>query len=215
MTPHQRIAQEGSFFSYVAGEILSLLHPSLLSWSHGEGTMLAILAADDSYSLLLKETGLWIHNYLTTLPMKKGLSSSAAVCVLVVQSFSDFFQLNFPTELVMELAYLGEMNTPSRSDPALLQSPIQSLSLCCTCRCGRMDQCVAMGRDSIGLMEFNGSHCALHRLSTPIPIHFVVADLKASKDTVVILRDLNSCFPHPITPQQVPFHPFLPDITSC
>lgn len=178
--------------------------------------MLAILAADDRYPLLVKETGLWIHNYLTTLPMKKGLSSSAAVCVLVVQCFSDFFQLNFPTELVMELAYLGEMNTPSRSDPTLLQSPLRcshsSLSLCG--RCGRMDQCVAMGRDSIGLMEFNGSHCALHRLSTPIPIHFVVADLKASKDTVAILRDLNSCFPHPITPQQVPFHSVLPSITS-
>jgi galactokinase len=67
-----------------------------------------------------------------------------------------------------------------------------------------MDQCVAMGRDSIGLMEFNGPHCALHRLSTPIPIHFVVADLKAGKDTVAILRDLNSCFPHPVTPEQVP-----------
>jgi hypothetical protein len=66
-----------------------------------------------------------------------------------------------------------------------------------------MDQCVAMGRDSIGLMEFNGADCTLHRLSTPIVIHFVVADLKASKDTVAILRDLNSCFPHPATAEQV------------
>jgi galactokinase len=60
-----------------------------------------------------------------------------------------------------------------------------------------------MGRDSIGLMEFNGSHCALHRLSSPVPIHFVVADLKASKDTVVILRELNACFPHPSSPTEV------------
>lgn len=68
-----------------------------------------------------------------------------------------------------------------------------------------MDQCVAMGRDSIGLMEFNESHCSLHKLSSPVPIHFVVADMKAGKDTVVILRSLNECFPEPSSPQQVIF----------
>ena len=30
--------------------------------------------------------GVTVDNYLTTLPMKKGLSSSAAVCVLVVRA---------------------------------------------------------------------------------------------------------------------------------
>lgn len=28
-------------------------------------------------------------------------------------------------------------------------------------------------------------------------LYFVIVDLKAGKDTVVILRDLNKCFPHP------------------
>lgn len=75
--------------------------------------MLAILK-NQEWSNLLKESGIYIDNYRTTLPMKKGLSSSAAVCVLVVQSFSDFFQLNLDVRQVMELAYEGEMNTPSR-----------------------------------------------------------------------------------------------------
>jgi galactokinase len=90
--------------------------------------MLAI-TENDSWSNLLKETGISIHNYLTTLPMKKGLSSSAAVCVLVVQCFSDFFQLNLETQQVMELAYLGEMNTPSRSDLLCLAGELTLLSL--------------------------------------------------------------------------------------
>lgn len=144
--------------------------------------MLAILK-NSEWATLLKETGIRINNYQTTLPMKKGLSSSAAVCVLVVQSLNDFFQLQLNVNQIMELAYEGEMNTPSR--------------------CGRMDQCVAMGRDSIGLMEFNESHCSLHRLTSPIPIYFVVADMKAGKDTVVILRSLNECFPEPSSSQQV------------
>jgi hypothetical protein len=77
------------------------------------GTMLAILQSPE-WAELIRERGIEIRNYRTTLPMKKGLSSSAAVCALVVQSFSDFFQLNLPLHQVMELAYLGEMNTPSR-----------------------------------------------------------------------------------------------------
>ena len=70
-----------------------------------------------------------------------------------------------------------------------------------------MDQCVAMGRDGIGLMEFNESSCLLHKLSSPIPIYFVVADMKAGKDTVIILNNLNECFPEPNNSQQV-FHLF-------
>lgn len=68
-----------------------------------------------------------------------------------------------------------------------------------------MDQCVAMGKDSIGLMEFNESNCSLHKLSSPVPIYFVVADMKAGKDTVVILKSLNECFPEPLSSQQVIF----------
>jgi hypothetical protein len=104
----QRIASEGSFFSYVAGiYLLSVLLVTIA------GTLLAILSNSD-WAALIGECGIEIRNYRTTLPMKKGLSSSAAVCVLVVQAFSDFFQLNLPLPQVMELAYLGEMKTPSR-----------------------------------------------------------------------------------------------------
>lgn len=49
--------------------------------------------------------GIYINNYLTTLPMQKGLSSSAAVCVLVALSFDKFYKLELTQEEIMEIAY--------------------------------------------------------------------------------------------------------------
>lgn len=153
------IAKAGTFFSYVAGTILSIMQ-----WN-------------SRYSDLLKTQGLVIDNYLTTLPMRKGLSSSAAVCVLVATCFSTVHKLNIVTSDLMEIAYLGEMNTPSQ--------------------CGRMDQCVAMGRDTIGVMTFTEKGTSIRPLPVKVPLYFVVADLKSSKDTVAILSSLNKCYPIP------------------
>jgi galactokinase len=68
----------------------------------------------------------------------------------------------------MEAAYKGETATPSR--------------------CGRMDQCTCMGASSVGLMYFDGNDLDLQILHCAQPLHFVVADLNGSKDTVTILR---------------------------
>jgi galactokinase len=119
--------------------------------------------------------GIHINNQRTTLPMKKGLSSSAAVCVLVASAFDRLYDLQLSPPEIMELAYQGEMNTPSQ--------------------CGRMDQCVVMGSGSVGVMQFDNTSCTLRRLQCVSPLYFVVVDLRASKDTVVILKELNECFP--------------------
>jgi len=58
--------------------------------------------------------GIHVHNYLTTLPIGKGLSSSAAVSVMTVKAFDAVYGLQLSLELIMELAYLGETLTPSR-----------------------------------------------------------------------------------------------------
>jgi hypothetical protein len=42
-----------------------------------------------------------------------------------------------------------------------------------------------------------------HGSSQPFVLRFVVVDLKAPKDTVSILRNLNACFPVPLTETQV------------
>ena len=51
--------------------------------------------------------GIEIQNYKTTLPMRKGLSSSAAVCVLIVKCFAEVYGIEIDMATTMELAYLG------------------------------------------------------------------------------------------------------------
>ena len=69
-------AQGGGFWSHVAGTCHHLTTTS----PHG-----ATIAGAGH--------GLAIDNYRTTLPVKKGLSSSAAVCVLVARAFSHAYGL--------------------------------------------------------------------------------------------------------------------------
>lgn len=76
----------------------------------------------------------------------------------------------------MELAYQGEILTPSQ--------------------CGRMDQACAYGPCPV-VLHYDGEAVEVEELSVGAPLHLVVADLCASKDTVVILEKLRGCFPHP------------------
>jgi galactokinase len=70
------------------------------------------------------------------LPLKKGVSSSAAVCILVAKAFDAIYNLRmFPHEL-MEIAYLGERLTGSQ--------------------CGRMDQACIYGKTPV-LLAFEKS----------------------------------------------------------
>lgn len=93
-------ARSGSYFSYVAGVAYHIL---------------------DRFQV----KGIEIDNYKTTLPAQKGLSSSAAVSVLVARAFSMVYGLKLTPRGEMDLAYHGEVTTPSQ--------------------CGRMDQCCAFG----------------------------------------------------------------------
>ena len=54
------------------------------------------------------------------LPIKSGLSSSAAICVLVARAFNEMYELQLNTMGEMNIAFYGEQRTPSR--------------------CGRLDQ---------------------------------------------------------------------------
>ena len=75
-------AESGGFFSYVAGVAFRIL-------TH------------------YQVRGLVIDNYRTNLPVKKGLSSSAAVCVLTARAFNRIYDLRMTLSGEMEYAYLG------------------------------------------------------------------------------------------------------------
>jgi UTP-glucose-1-phosphate uridylyltransferase/mevalonate kinase len=142
-------ARKGSFWSYIAGV---------------------------AYQILINYhvRGLVISNYKTDLPLKKGLSSSAAICVLTARAFNRTYDLKMTTRGEMELAYQGEITTPSR--------------------CGRMDQGCAFGNRPI-LMTFDGDRIDVAELRVSKELYFVIVDLGAQKDTMEILARLNRSYP--------------------
>jgi galactokinase len=109
------------------------------------------------------------------LPLKKGVSSSAAVCIAVAKAFDAVYQLNlFPHEL-MDLAYVGERLTGSQ--------------------CGRMDQACIFGKTPV-LLSFTGpDDVRIEPLFPERQIEMFIVDLAGHKDTVKILADLQGAYP--------------------
>ncbi len=142
-------AQKGGYWSYIAGVAYQVL---------------------TNYHV----RGLVIDNYKTDLPIKKGLSSSAAITVLTARAFNRVYDLKMTIRGEMELAYQGEITTPSR--------------------CGRMDQGCAFGNRPV-LMTFDADRLETQELQVFEPMYFVIVDLMAKKDTMEILNRLNRCYP--------------------
>ena len=137
--------------------------------------------------------GLEIDNFQTTLPVKKGLSSSAAVSVLIARAFNRVYDLKMTVRGEMEYAYQGEITTPSR--------------------CGRLDQGCAFGNRPI-LMEFDGDRIDVREIKVPRDLHFVIVDLNAGKDTKRILADLNRAYPFADDEQQKAVQEYLGPINK-
>ena len=150
-TELKRVAKSGSFFCYCAG-----VASYMLEWYKVGGVRIRITSM--------------------TLPMKSGLSSSAAICVLVARAFNLLYNLNLNTLGEMNIAYLGELRTSSR--------------------CGRLDQACAFGVKP-NLMTFDGDEIEVRSLNVKKHLYWVFADLCAEKDTIKILADLNKAYPFP------------------
>lgn len=142
-------ARDGGYFSYVAGVAAEVLtrHPV-------GGLEIVVDRAD--------------------LPVRKGLSSSAAIGVLVARAYGLAWNLGLDLRQEMELAYAGERRTGSE--------------------CGRMDQICALGPGT-ALMSFDGEAVEFEPVHPGAPFHLLIVDLRRGKDTRRILADLNACFP--------------------
>ncbi len=159
----KRVAKSGSFFCYCAG-----VASYMLEW--------------------YKVGGVRIRITDMTLPMKSGLSSSAAICVLVARAFNQLYNLNLNTLGEMNIAYVGELRTSSR--------------------CGRLDQACAFGVKP-NLMTFDGDEIEVKALNVKKSLYWVFADLCASKDTIKILSDLNKSYPFAATEEEQNLHKAL------
>ena len=142
-----KAAESGGFFSYCAG----VAYYMLKDYNVG---------------------GLEIDNRMN-LPMGKGLSSSAAICVLTARAFSHAYNLGLTRRQEMEYAYKGEILTPSE--------------------CGRMDQVCAYGETPV-FLTFDGDRMEIEEIFPQQPIYMAIADLKKAKNTKKILADLNYHF---------------------
>jgi UTP-glucose-1-phosphate uridylyltransferase/mevalonate kinase len=145
----KNVAKSGSFFSYCAG-----VASYMLEWYQVGGVKITLKSM--------------------TLPMKSGLSSSAAICVLVARAFNQLYRLNLNTMGEMNIAYVGELRTASR--------------------CGRLDQACAFGVKP-NLMTFDGDEVGVKTINVKKQLYWVFADLCAEKNTIKILRDLNKGYP--------------------
>ena len=143
------VAEEGGFYSYSAGVAYHVVN---------------------HYNV----QGLEINSYKMDLPIRKGLSSSAANNVLVARAFNKLYDLKLTKRGEMEIAYQGEILTPSR--------------------CGRMDQACAYGNIPV-FLTFDGERMDVQEITPAKPIYMVIADLNTGKDTQKILADLNACYP--------------------
>lgn len=163
-----KIAEEGGLFSYVAG----VAYQVITNYHNSNGN------------------GIKIENYKMDLPLKKGLSSSASVCVLTAKAFNEMFDLKWTNKRIMEVAYSGEITTPSR--------------------CGRMDQACAY--DVPVLMSFDADKLDVKELKVGNDIYCLIVDLNKGKDTKRILADLNKGFPFPTTEEEKKKHYYFKEI---
>jgi galactokinase len=145
----EQAARSGGFFSYAAG-----VAAEVTSRHRVGGLRVDVVAAD--------------------LPIGKGLSSSAAICVLVARAYNLVYGLGLGVRDEMALAYAGERRAGSA--------------------CGRMDQICAYGRSTL-LLTFDGDGIDVEPLVPGASFWLLVVDLCRGKDTRRILADLNACFP--------------------
>jgi len=162
------IAETDSYFSYAAG-VASYIK--------------------DHYSV----GGIKVTIKKMTLPVKKGLSSSAAICVLIARAFNKLYSLNLNTRGEMDIAYKGEQRTRSR--------------------CGRLDQACAFGSVPV-CMHFDGDDITIDKLIIKNYFYWVFADLNAKKNTIKILNDLNKCYPFADTEKEQKVHEALGEINQ-
>jgi len=141
-------AREGDFFSYAAGTAAEMVE------RFGVGGLRVRIRGD--------------------LPVRKGLSSSAAVSVLVARAYASAWGLELSLAEQMDIAYAGERRSGSE--------------------CGRLDQVCAYGR-RVTFLRFDAPGPTVETLDPGGRFHLLVVDLRRDKDTRRILADLNACYP--------------------
>src|SRR5699024_10363168 len=117
---------ESDGFSYCFGEKTICLNMESLKVANCDPFFGYVISAANIMYEQFEVKGARIVCENMTLPVKKGLASSAAICVGIVRIFNMLYELNLSIEDEMLLAYRAEVFAGSR--------------------CGKMDQVCAYGQ---------------------------------------------------------------------
>lgn len=129
--------------------------------------------------LYLKNSGYkigGIHIFITKmdLPIKKGLSSSAAICLTVAKAYNSLYELNLSDDDLKNIAYYGEHLAGSK--------------------CGKLDQNSIMNNNCSSLTFYEENV-----VSTPVllekDLYVLIVDLNSNKDTRIIMSSFNRALP--------------------
>ncbi len=152
-----------------AGSLLSIAHDEQEFFRYCAGTAHQVLTQMDAPG------GIDLRITAMDLPLRKGVSSSAAVCILVARAFDLLYEFGLFFHELMELAYLGERLTGSQ--------------------CGRMDQACIYGKTPVLLTFRQNAEVKVEPVFPGGKIEMFFVDLAGQKDTVRILGDLQKAFP--------------------
>lgn len=135
-----------------------------------------------------KTGGITINNEVTTLPVGKGLASSASFSLLCVKAYNMIYELNLSIEKQISIAFNCELQTGSN--------------------CGKMDFASAYDYPLL-LTTFKNENVTFSKIRHSKPIYLVLVDLLGEKNTKVILNDLHKVYPFPSNSEEQDLHYFL------
>lgn len=118
-------------------------------------------------------SGIKVNIIDVTLPMKRGLASSAAISLLITKAYNALYNLNLTSTEELDISYYGELSIGSK--------------------CGKLDQ-YSLNPKGLKLLEFDNDKVNSVKLKVKEDIIIVVANLMKKKDTTKILSDLNLSF---------------------
>lgn len=168
---------ENEGFSYeFKNKKINISSEKLLSWTSKDFFEYVISSAKVIHSKY-NVPGARIICDKMTLPMKRGLASSAAICVAVIRIYNLLYDLKLSVEDEMALAYEAETSTGSM--------------------CGKMDQVCAYGQ-GVRKVIFDADKIETFPLTISNELQFILVDLGGEKDTKRILADLNCEFANEI-----------------
>ena len=123
-----------------------------------------------------KVSGIQLQIDKINLPVGKGLSSSAAICITVAKAYNGLYDLNLSDSKIKEIAYEGEHLAKSQ--------------------CGRLDQESIMN-NGICHIVFTENQAQSIPISVKENIYTLAVDLNAQRNTRTIMNAFNSALPFP------------------